>query len=157
MGLLHQILELLGLAKSAGHRHAKPRKSQSALKRSGLVRCKRCRAEVRKGTLRCPQCGSRVIEPPSDLPSVAKLDLSDLQNRLLIAASTSENRSIHVLPAKGSAEGEVKAGALRLSGDEVLTAVEQLQQAGLVESTDDGRFALTDKGQKAVEQLGEPI
>ena len=157
MGLLRQILELLGLAKSPAHKHAKPRKSISALKKSGLVRCKRCRAEVRQGTLRCPQCGSRFIEPPSDLPSIAKLDLSDLQNRLLVAASTSENRSIHVLQAKGSAEGEVKAGSLRLSGDDVLIAVERLRQAGLLESTDDSSFVLTGKGQKAVERLAEPI
>ena len=155
-GLLQQILGLLGLGKSQTHRHAKPRKSFEALKRSGLVRCRQCRAEVRRGTPRCPQCGSRVIEAPRGNPPT-ELGFTDLEERLLLAASTSESRAIHVLPPKGSAEGEVKAGSLRISGNEVLTAVEQLVQADLVEPADDNSFALTDKGRKAVARLDEPI
>ena len=155
-GLLQQILDLLGLGKSPTRRRAKPHKSPEALKRSGLVRCRACRAEVRRGTPRCPQCGARVISPSRRSPT-ADLGFTDLQERLLLAASTSESRTIHVLPATGSAEGEVKAGSLRISGNEVLTAVEQLRQAGLVEPADDNSFALTDKGRKAVARLAEPI
>ncbi len=95
--------------------------------------------------------------PPARLPSVAKLDLSDLQNKILEAASGSESRSIHVHPPKGSDEGEVKAGDLRLTGDEALIAVDQMWKAGLVEPRDDRSFVLTENGQKAVDRLAEPI
>jgi len=155
-GLLQQILGLLGLDKSPKRRR-RPRQSPEALKRSGLVTCKGCQAPVRQGTPRCPQCGARVIEPPATLPSVAKLDLSDLQNKLLEAASTTESRSIQVLPPKGSEEGEVKAGSLRITGDDALTAVDQMCRAGLVEAKDDSSFVLTESGQKAVDRLAEPI
>ena len=146
-GLMQQILGLLGLGKSSERRRT-PRKSSSALKQSGLVRCRQCGAEVRRETRRCPHCGTRTI---------ADLGFPDLQERLLLAASTSENQTIHVLPAQGSAEGEVKAGSLRISGGEVLAAVQELLQAGLVEPTDDNSFALTGMGRKAAARLDQPI
>jgi len=156
-GRLRQILDLLGLAKSPPRRSASPRKRPEALKRSGLVQCKQCRTSVRRGTPRCPQCGARVIESTTKGPPIAKLGLTDLQERLLVAAATSESRSIHVLRAKGSDEGEVKAGALRLTGDEALNALDQLWQAGLIEPADDTSFVVTDNGKKTVDQLDEPI
>ncbi len=90
-------------------------------------------------------------------PATADLGFTELEQRLLLAASGSETRTIHVLPATGSAEGEVKAGSLRIGGNEVLTAVEELFHAGLLKPTDDNSFALTDKGRKAVARLDEPI
>ena len=155
-GLVQQILGLLGLGKSRKRRR-RSHKSPEALRRSGLVACKGCQAPIRQGTPRCPQCGARVIVPPARLPSVAKLDLSDLQNKILEAASGSESRSIHVLSPKGSDEGEVKAGDLRLTGDDALTAVDKMWRAGLVEPRDDTSFVLTENGQKAVDRLAEPI
>ena len=156
-GLLQQILGLLGLGKSPKHRRAASRRSPEALRRSGLVRCRQCRFEVRRGTPRCPQCGARVIESLSMTPATADLGFTELEQKLLLAASVSETRTIHVLPATGSREGEVKAGSLRISGNEVLATVDQLRQAGLLEPTDDNSFALTDKGRKAVARLDEPI
>ncbi len=146
-GLMRQILGLLGLGKSPT-RKPKRHKSSSVLKRSGLVRCRQCKAEVRQGIRRCPQCGTR---------TATDVGFTDFQERVLHASSAGEGQTIHVLPAKGSAEGEVKAGSLRISGNEVLATVDQLRQAGLLEPTDDNSFALTDKGRKAVARLDEPI
>ena len=146
-GLMRQILGLLGLGKSPTPRR-KHHKSSSVLKRSGLVRCRQCKAEVRQGIRRCPQCGTR---------TATDVGFTDLQERVLLASSAGEGQTIHVLPAKGSAEGEVKAGSLRINGDDVLTAVKQLLQAGLVEPTGDNSFALTGKGRKAAARLEQPI
>ena len=154
---MRQIMGLLGLGKSSRPRRTAHGRIGTASKRTGFARCKNCRATVRLGTLRCAQCGTRVIQSPSKGTPIADLGLTDLQTRLLVAAAHSKSRTIHVLPARGSAEGEVKAGALRISGDEGLRAVEQLSQAGLVEPTDDTSFMVTGKGRKTVAKLDEPI
>ncbi len=151
-GLLQQILGLLGLARSPARKRTI---SQAALQRSGLTRCSQCNAAVRPGTPRCQQCGTRLTK--SKGTPIADPGISDLQEKLLVACSICESRTIHVLPGSSIAEGEVKAGPLRISGDKALTAVDRLSQAGLIESTNDNSFLLTDKGQKEVDRLNEPI
>ena len=149
MSLLQQLLGFLGIGGSR-RRRRRPPTSAAVLRRSGLVRCQQCRATVRLGTLRCPQCGTRTIESLPKLPSTAVAGLTDLQQEILAATLDGEEQTIHVVPPKGSDEGEVKAGAQRMSGDDVLFAVERLWQKGFVEPTDDASFRPTEKGRNAI-------
>lgn len=137
-----------------------------------LRHCRQCHRPVLVQVPRCPQCGARRPATAAPSPSAPAPDtggdvrpdgfkrymLDPLQRQILAAAAT-EGRSlpIYVMPGKRGGDGEVKAGAQRLFGDEALAAVIGLISLGLAVEVDEACFGLTTEGERAGALLQNPI
>jgi len=81
--------------------------------------------------------------------------LTQLQQRILAATRDAHDGLIHVIPASGTEEGEIKAGVTRISGAQAVDAVELLQKTGMLSRVGKTTYSLTVEGHAAAQELGE--
>ena len=147
---IRDFLKGIGAKKPKRRRRERRRPTRKA--GSSFIDCTHCQTRVKKTLPRCPNCGTRVVLPTSaaeDAQAGKAYEgngLDAYQKKLLLATHASTDRQIYVLPSSGSQEGEVKAGSLRIYGDEALRAVSRLDKEGFVNRIDDHTFELTEEG-----------
>jgi hypothetical protein len=81
--------------------------------------------------------------------------LTRLQQRILAATRDADDGLIHVIPASGADEGEIKAGVTRISGAKATEAVELLQKTGMLSRMGRTTYSLTVEGHAAAQELGD--
>jgi hypothetical protein len=134
--------------------------------------CMRCRKRIRKDANRCPHCGAKLASftPNAARPSMAAAkvasggqgletlrkeaelrdqagQLSFLERKILLAVHFSE-QPVHVMRPHGSTEGEIKAGAERIFGNDAVLAIDGMLSRGWVEPFGDLAFQLTGDGRR---------
>ncbi len=123
------------------------RSSATASTRKAGPPCEQCGAANRHNARRCMQCGLRLaFADPGQTGSI----LSELEEQILIAATELDRDRIYSIPSVGDAKGELKAGNIRIYGEEALRALESLVGNGLVEPETEGSHVVTAYGKHAL-------